>query len=375
MNAAPTPSVPLSWPLLATGAAAFFTLGVIQAMYGPAFGLFEARYGVSTATVGLIASAHFLGSACAPLPVGLLLRRLSARAGTSWSLLVLALGMVGVVLAPTWPLAVAAAAVGGLGLGGVSACMNAAYASVGARAVNLVNAVFGVGSLMSPLLVAGLGAGLAAPFLTVAALCAATFVVGRVWGVPEIVTRRPETAPARPGVQAGLLAALLVAYVGMEAGYGAWIVRYLTGHGVGGAALILSLFWGALTVGRVLTGVFGGRVAPHRLLLACAAALITLAALALVPAWAPVAFLGAGLALAPVFGTTLAWASQTLSARLVPLLLVAGSVGGVLAPAALGALLARFGLAAVPLGLGTLALLMGAFTLLARRGLRPGAAA
>ncbi|MFC6660765.1 MFS transporter [Deinococcus multiflagellatus] len=213
-------------------------------MYGPAFGLFEARYGVSTATVGLIASAHFLGSACAPLPVGLLLRRLSARAGTSWSLLVLALGMVGVVLAPTWPLAVAAAAVGGLGLGGVSACMNAAYASVGARAVNLVNAVFGVGSLMSPLLVAGLGAGLAAPFLTVAALCAATFVVGRVWGVPEIVTRRPETAPARPGVQAGLLAALLVAYVGMEAGYGAWIVRYLTGHGVGGAALILSLFWG-----------------------------------------------------------------------------------------------------------------------------------
>ncbi|WP_230296141.1 MFS transporter, partial [Deinococcus sp. 6GRE01] len=141
--------MPLS--LLATGTAAFFTLGLIQAMYGPSFPLFQARYGVSTAGVGVIASAHFLGSAIAPPLVGLLLRRLSVRAGMSFSLLVLAAGMLGVVFAPTWALAVAAAFVGGLGLGGVSACLNAAYASVGARAVNLVNAVFGVGSMVSPL--------------------------------------------------------------------------------------------------------------------------------------------------------------------------------------------------------------------------------
>ena len=62
----------------------------------------------------------------------------------------------GVVLAPAWPLAVASAFLGGFGLGGVSACLNAAYASVGARAVNLVNAVFGVGSMIAPLLVVSL---------------------------------------------------------------------------------------------------------------------------------------------------------------------------------------------------------------------------
>ncbi|MCD0170887.1 MFS transporter, partial [Deinococcus sp. 23YEL01] len=99
--------MPLS--LLATGTAAFFTLGLIQAMYGPSFPLFQARYGVSTAGVGVIASAHFLGSAIAPPLVGLLLRRLSVRAGMSFSLLVLAAGMLGVVFAPTWALAVAAA--------------------------------------------------------------------------------------------------------------------------------------------------------------------------------------------------------------------------------------------------------------------------
>ncbi|MFC6801455.1 MFS transporter [Deinococcus caeni] len=370
--------MPLS--LLATGTAAFFTLGLIQAMYGPSFPLFQARYGVSTAGVGVIASAHFLGSAVAPPLVGLLLRRLSVRAGMSFSLLVLAAGMLGVVFAPSWALAVAAAFVGGLGLGGVSACLNAAYASVGARAVNLVNAVFGVGSMVSPLLVAGLtgaGAGVATgipggPFLVVAALCAVTFVVGRVWGVPDIAPAPQDGAPARPGVQFALFAALIASYVGLEAGYGAWTVRYLTELRVADAALILSAFWAALTVGRVLTGVFAARLRPERVVLGSAAGLLLCALAASVPGLAGAAFVLAGLALAPVFGTTLAWLTRTLSARLVPFLLVAGSLGGVIAPALLGVLFARWGAPAVPAFLGTLAALLALFTVLAARQARAG---
>nr|WP_255579098.1 MFS transporter [Deinococcus sp. RIT780] len=350
-------------------------------MYGPSFPLFQARYGVSTAGVGVIASAHFLGSAIAPPLVGLLLRRLSVRAGMSFSLLVLAAGMLGVVFAPTWALAVAAAFVGGLGLGGVSACLNAAYASVGARAVNLVNAVFGVGSMVSPLLVAGLtgaGAGVATgipggPFLVVAALCAVTFVVGRVWGVPDIAPAPPDGAPARPGVQFALFAALIASYVGLEAGYGAWTVRYLTELRVADAALILSAFWAALTVGRILTGVFAARLRPERVVLGSAAGLLLCALAASVPGLAGAAFVLAGLALAPVFGTTLAWLTRTLSARLVPFLLVAGSLGGVVAPALLGVLFARWGAPAIPVFLGVLAALLALFTVLAARQARAGA--
>lgn len=380
--------------MMAVGTAAFFTLGLLQAMYGPAFPVFQARFGVSTAVVGLIASAHFLGSAIAPPLVGAALRRVSVRAGVSFSLLVLALGMLGVVFAPMWGVAVAAAFVGGLGLGGVSACLNAAYASVGARPVNLVNAVFGVGSMVSPLLVAGLtGVGaagvdaaqlagrLGGPFLVVVGLCAATFVAGRVWGVPDIVTAPAQEGAARPGPQFALFAALIACYVGLEAGYGAWTVRYLTEVGVGGAALILSGFWGALTVGRVLTGVFAARWEPSRVVLLCAAALVVCSAAALRPELAAGAHLLAGLALAPVFGTTLAWLTRTLSARLVPFLLVAGSLGGVIAPALLGGLFARWGAPAVPSFLLLLAALLALFTFLtarmarpARPPLRPGAA-
>lgn len=345
-------------------------------MYGPAFPLFQARFGVSTAVVGVIASAHFLGSAVAPPLVGLALRRMSVRAGVSWSLLLLALGVLGVTVAPAWSVAVLCAFLGGLGFGGVSACLNAAYASVGARAVNLVNAVFGVGSMLSPLIVSGLGGGsgaeggLAGPFLTVVALCGVSFVVGRVWGVPGIAAAPAGAGPARPGVQAALFAGLVICYVGMEAGYGAWTARYLTELGVPGAAVILSAFWAALTVGRVLTGMFAGRLAPHRVVVWCAAALVVCAGAARVPALAPGAVVLAGLALAPVFGTTLAWLSRALSARLVPVLLVAGSVGGVVAPALLGALFARWGAPAIPSGLLVLAVLMGVFTLLVRRGER-----
>ena len=92
-----------------------------------------------------------------------------------------------------------------------------------------------------------------------------------------------------------------------------------------------------------------------------------------VPALAPLAVILSGLALAPVFGTTLAWLSQVLSARLVPLLLVAGSLGGVLSPWLLGQAFARFGAGAVPVTLASLAALMLLFTALARRGARAAA--
>ena len=129
----------------------------------------------------------------------------------------------------------------------------------------------------------------------------------------------------------------------------------------------------ALTVGRVLTGVFAGRVGAPRVVLSCGAALVALALVMRVPALAPLAVILSGLALAPVFGTTLAWLSQVLSARLVPLLLVAGSLGGVLSPWLLGQAFARFGAGAVPVTLAVLAALMLLFTALARRGARAAA--
>lgn len=343
--------------LLAAGTAAFFTLGVLQAMYGPAFTLFQERFGISTAGVGIIASAHFVGSALAPPLVGILLIRFSLRRVVVAALLTLALGATLVALAPIWPLAIAGALLGGFGAGGVSGGLNAAYASIGTRAVNLVNAVFGLGSILSPLLVAGAGDKLSAPFLIVAVLGGLTLLSARIWGFPAM-QEQPFSVPsgrARAGVQVALFLVLIACYVGLEVGFGAWAGRHLQSLGYASFAVIVAGYWGGMTVARILTGIFGARVRPERLVLACAGLTVLCGLAATQAALAPAAYILAGLALGPVFGTTLVWTTRSLPARLVPFLLTSGSVGGIVAPFLLGVLAARSGPDVIPLALAALA--------------------
>lgn len=346
---------------------AFLTMGVIQAAYGPSFPFLQARYGVSGATVAWIASAHFLGSATAPLLAGVALSLLSTRRVVVGGLLVLALGALLLAFAPIWGLAVTGALTCGLGLGMVSAAMNTAYASLGTRPSNFVNSIFGVGSLLAPLLVAATAPhSLALPFVGVAVLVAFTLGAVWYWGVPDVPLK---TNPAHSGQSPrdylpaiALFPLILAAYVGLEAGFGAWLGQHLGSLGWQNPALITSGFWAGLTLGRFLTGVFGGRVSPPHVVLGAALLTAVFALLAyLMPGWAGGAYVLAGLSMGPVFATTLAWMSHVLAPRFVPFLLVSGSVGGMISPALIGWAVQRGGAGWIPL---TLALLGSALTLL-----------
>lgn len=345
---------PLTLSLLGTGTVAFFTLGVLQAAYGPAFPGFQARYGVGLAEVGLIASLHFLGSAAAPPFVGLLLTRLSLRRVVVGSLLLLGSGALLVAAAPLWGVALGAALLAGLGLGGVSAALNAAYAGVGTRAINVVNSVFGVGSMLAPLIVAaGLGAGtwgggLALPFGVIAALSALSLLAAGRWGLPELVPPPKAAGETRPGPLLALFAATLLTYVGIEVGAGAWAAKYLGTLGVQNAALTVSAFWGGVTAARIAVGLLGARLAPQRVVLGSALLTLLAAALSALPGFAAPAFVLLGLACGPVFPTTLVWVARLMPARLVPFLLIAGSAGGIVTPALIGWAFAAWGPGAVP---------------------------
>ncbi len=156
-------------------------------------------------------------------------------------------------------------------------------------------------------------------------------------------------------MQVGFFLVLLACYVGLEVGFGAWAGRHLQSLGYASFAVIVAGYWGGMTVARVLTGLFGARVRPERLVLVCAALTVLCGLAATQAALAPVAYMLAGLALGPVFGTTLVWTTRSLPARWVPFLLTSGSVGGILAPYVLGVLAARFGQGAIPLALAGLA--------------------
>lgn len=357
--------------LIVPGLLAFFTLGVIQASYGPAFPALQARYGVGSAAVAWIASVHFLGSTFGPVVTGLALTRFSTRRVVNAGLLTLLLGGLGLAFAPVWLAALAGALVVGLGVGVVSAALNTAYARLGTRPSNVVNALYGVGSLLSPLLVAAtVSRSLSLPFLAVALLAGLSLLAVWAWNVPEVQRHKAEAAPARPvsPALAIVFSLLLAGYVATEVGFGAWIGRHLESLGGHNPALVVSGFWGGLTLGRVLVGAFGPRFRPERVVLGgVALAALSALTITLVPRLAVGGYLLAGVALGPMFGTSLVWISRVLPPRQVPFMLIAGNIGGVVSPVLVGWMVGAGGPQNIPLTLLLLSVFLLATVMVAHR--------
>ncbi|AWN22956.1 MFS transporter [Deinococcus irradiatisoli] len=353
--------------LFTVGFLAFLLLGLAQAGYGPAFVRFEQQFKVSTAAVAGISSAHFFGSALGPVVLGALLLRWPLRASVMAGSAVFALGLLGLVFAPIWPLALAAAFFVGLGFGALSGGFNAAFATLGAGPSSLINAMFGIGAVAAPLLALGLGA-YPGPFVLTAVLALGLTVSlrsVRVWPAQRAELAASPVAWRR----VGLFALLFFTYVGIEAGLGSWAPTHLKQIGNAHPEVVTSAYWLALTAGRLGFAAFGSRLTPHRVVLSCVGlALLGLALLA-VPALVVAGYLMVGVAAAPVFPTLLAWFAARFPARVSPLMLTAGSLGGAVIPALIGVLVARFGVQAIPLAVAIDAAALGALALVARRKL------
>src|SRR5690606_22146514 len=176
---------------MVAGSAAFLLLGAVVALYGPLFPQLRVVFDVGLEEVGAVVSAHFLGSFVTVITSGVMLRRLGYRTVLLAGSGVLVLGLGVMAVAPGWLVFVLGAALVGLGFGAVQVAANLlvartfeagaptaaevaaaagvasgpgpgdtpvtapapAGASSAASALNLVNAVFGLGALTVPLLV------------------------------------------------------------------------------------------------------------------------------------------------------------------------------------------------------------------------------
>lgn len=363
-------SRPAHTALYAVGFGAFLLLGLVQAGYGPAYARLETRFTLDVASVAGISSAHFGGSALGPVILGALLTRVPLRAAVMLASAAFGLGLLGLALAPSWPLALAGAALAGLGFGAISGGFNSAFATLGAGPSSLVNALFGIGSVAAPLMALFLGS-FPGPFLLSAAL-AAGLVVSlrsvRVW--PAQHAALAQSPVNRPRV--ALFGLLFFSYVGIEAGLGNWATTHLRAVGNGHPEVITSLYWLALTAGRLAFAPIGSRlvssrVGPAPVVLACAAVALLGSLLIAVPALAAAGYLLAGLGIAPIFSVLLAWFTSRFPARVAPLMLTAGSLGGAAIPAVIGLLVARYGAQAVPYSVAADALVLGVLVLWVQR--------
>ena len=350
--------------VLVVACAAFVLCGGMASLYGPLFPELRARFGVGLDEVGVVVSAHFLGAFAMIVLSSVALRRWGYRAVIIAGLAFLIAGLGLLIVAPSWWLVVAGAGVGGLGFGLLNVSVNLVvartFAEGAAPALNLINAIFGGGAMLSPLLVAGFAPAFTPPLVVLLVIAV---------GVLALATRLRAPSPAPPvrggaGFAWPLVAGFVVLYfmyVTTEVGVASWVTEYLAPSvGLAWAAAATSIYWGAITAGRIVAVALSSRVDQPTLLVGS----LTLALTALVAAhWlpvAPVAFAVVGLGLAPVFATALAWLTRIMPRRaeqVTPIALAAANLGPVATAPLIGAAIAAWGTSIVPTALAVPVLL------------------
>ncbi len=331
----------------------FLLLGAIQAAYGPAFPGLVRRFDVGLDLLGQAVALHFAGSFLTIALTGPLLVRIGYRRPLALGALVMLAAAVVVAWAPSLPWLFVGATLGGLGFGMTDVALNLliarSFAPNAAPALNLVNAFFGVGSVATPVAIALSGGGIVAAMGIVAVVAAV--MVPLAWSLDE--PSRPSAVRGRvPWFAAAGFLLMYFIYVSGEVGVGTWETVHLAPFiGERAAAFNASVYWAALTVGRLLAIPISARVAPATLVVSASCLAFLGAAAAHVPSLAPFAYPFVGLALAPIFPTGLAWLQRVFPSRsetIASAVLAAATLGPVATSGAFGGLVERFGSAVVP---------------------------
>ena len=199
---------------------------------------------------------------------------------------------------------------------------------VGPR-MNALHFFFGLGALISPLVVAQVINATGDINWTYRLLAALTLVRRIVYArTPSPTAPRDSESPRQPaGEQAagGLIVALFFLFVGTELGFGGWIYTYGLELGVADvvtAGYLTSLFWGSLTLGRLLSSRWRARTTPMLTmdLVGLVFFMLLLLGWADVPGVVWIAAAGYGLSMANVFPTlmTLAETVMPITGRASP---------------------------------------------------------
>ncbi len=149
-----------------------------------------------------------------------------------------------------------------------------------------------------------------------------------------------------------LISLLLLLYVGAEAAFGGWIYTYAVALNLSDtttAAYLVSAFWGALTLGRLLAVPLAARYRPRSLLLADLVGCLVSVSVLLLWSSSPTATwlgtLGLGLSMASIFPTaiTLAESRIGITGQVTGWFLVSSSIGAMLLPWLIGQLFESVG--------------------------------
>ncbi len=247
--------------------------------------------------------------------------------------------------------------------------------------MNGLHFFFGLGTLVSPLVLAGVlsqTGGIHWAFWACAGLCLPLAVW--VWHLPNALPQKHPNEDKKTGEIFAPLTLLFMAFllvVGAEFGFGNWIYTYTLEMGLGTAvtsALLTAAFWGAFTFSRLIGIWLSTRLKPTTILnLDLLGSLVSLSLVAIWPQsriglW--LGTIGTGLFMASLFPTLLVLVGQRLqvTGAVTGSMLVGGGVGGMLLPWLIGQAIVQVGLITMPLIVsGTIIVNLGMVMLLNAR--------
>jgi fucose permease len=346
---------------LALACAVFLSAGVALSGVGPALPLLALHIEQDLAVLGALFTAISLGIILTQFGAGPASVRFGLRFVLAAGMLLMGSGGIGITFGRSLATVLAGALLLGIGFGGILAAGNLLvgqlFSTRSAAALNGVNLFFAVGSMLGPAIAGLVGARLGTP--QIAIWVGAGLLLALVPIIVNFAARPPAPAAKQPAKEqpqrrntSWILALLLLIYIGTEVGFSGWLTVYLiTGSSLAPAtaALVVSGFWLALTLGRALGAVLGLRLTSAQLLIISLLGIL-IGALLLVlgvgdRATSIAAVLCLGLSCGPVFPTALAIVATTArnSATTTSFVLAIGNCGGLIVPALLGVLLASYG--------------------------------
>lgn len=386
-----TPSTAMrSRPALLAGLAyaAFISLGLPDALTGVAWPSIRAASDlpldalgalVTTTTIGYLASSFSSGRILALIGVGWLL---------ALSCLATAVSLLGYASVPLWAAMVGLGLLAGLGAGAIDAGLNTYAAEhFSTRTLNWLHASFGLGAATGPLVMSSVistGHSWRLGYLIVGVaqlLLTGCFVLTRDRWHVDAEGRHAAPPASEPMFRtlrvpsAWLSMLLFFLYAGLEISAGQWLYSLLTearGMPPAQAGISVSVYWGSLTAGRLLSGMIVERITLRRLLRLCMAG----AVLGVVVLWidlAPWLTVGGaallGGSLAPMFPSFIALTPSRMgpahTANTVGFQVAAAMLGGAALVSGFGRIADLVGLEALgPFLLAAALLMVGVFALL-----------
>lgn len=274
--------------LMVMAFALFIAIGWLGGALGPALPDLADQTGRDLAALGGLVTAAFVGTMAAQIVAGPLNDRLGQRPVILVGATLLGLGTLGILFSRNLAATLAIGFMYGFGFGAVDISTNLLiahrFAQRSVPMLNLLHTFYGVGSVVSPA-VAGLTLALWDSALPAFGLgfVAILIPLPLVWRLDNVPLPTPPVSAGRGNgfsYRVALLWALgflLLLFVGLEAGMGAWTTAYVdrtTTLGKEVGALITSGYWLALTIGRILGALYSARFTPQTVLWACLAGML-----------------------------------------------------------------------------------------------------